>query len=134
MKLFSLLILFIPGVAAVSGQNLIGYKYVEIRKYMMEKEKNMNQDISYNAHFRYLKYTDNTDSETKLFFFNADSVCTSIQIICDGMTRSEKIKEYDTLYRRSGKNVWIDSVGSGKYMIRLKDDEWSSTFIMEPVK
>ena len=52
----------------------------------------MNYDKVRNNLFSYLKYSDNYDRQTILFFLTPDSVCKSIRVICDSTMKTEKIK------------------------------------------
>ena len=128
-----LLFLLITG-SVVTGQNLIGYKDAEIRKFMKVNRKDMNFDNVTNSKFKYLKYSDNTDSQTLLFFLNTDSVCNSIRIICDEPTKAEKIKEFNGKYKSGGVNKWIDTRAGKDNLIRVEEEPWSSIITIEPAK
>jgi len=119
--------------AGVSAQNLIGYSAGEIKDYMRKNHKTMNfQSMIYNKDFKYLKYTDRNDTQTLLFFLSADSVCRSVRSVCDRSLRDQKIMELDEKYRRSGENVWTETRQGKKYIIELKDDEWSFNVTIRP--
>jgi len=118
----------------VSGQNLIGYKDPDIRKFMKENRKDMNIDKVTNSKFNYLKYSDNHESQTVLFFLNADSVCNSIRMICDEPTKAQKIKEFNEKYKSTGINKWIDSRAGKDYIIRVEDEPWSSIITIQAAK
>jgi hypothetical protein len=107
------------------GQNLIGYKNNEIRKFMKENRKDMNYDKVRNSLFSYLKYSDNYDRQTILFFLTPDSVCKSIRVICDSTMKAEKIKELDTNYKRVADNSWVDDHNGKKCLITFKEEKWS---------
>jgi hypothetical protein len=110
----------------INGQNLIGCNEKEIRQYMADKEKNMSyQNFINNSTFKYLKYIDKGETETTLFFMNEQLVCKSIRVICDKSLQSEKIKEYNSIYKKSGENQWTETKNGKKYLIELKEDEWS---------
>ena len=80
------------------SQNLIGYKGKEIRKYMKENQHEMNYNNVVNSKFSYLKYSDNLENQTILFFLNRDSVCKNVRIICDSSLKTQKVKELNSLY------------------------------------
>lgn len=134
MKTFVLFTFFLVTGSMASGQNLIGYKDDEIRKYMKENRKDMNFDRVTNSKFLYLKYSDNYSSQTLLFFLKTDSICKSIRIICDESVKAEKIKEFNTAYEKISENTWVDSHNGKAYIIKLNDDKWASIITMEPVK
>jgi hypothetical protein len=110
----------------LNGQNLIGYKEKEIRQYMREKQKNMSfQSMTFNNTFKYMKYVDMNETQTLLFFLTADSVCKSVRLICDKSLKEDKIKELDAVYSKAGNNAWSEARNGKKYLIELKEEEWS---------
>lgn len=134
MKHFVSVILLTASLTYASGQNLIGYRYGEIRNYMSENYKDLSYNKVNNSKFSYLKYSDNLESQTLLFFLDKDSVCRSIRIICDEGTKSQKVKEFNSIYKKKGENRWIDSRQGVNYLIELKDEDWASVITMLPVK
>jgi hypothetical protein len=116
------------------GQNLIGYTASEIGKYMRTYRSEMNKEETMNKSFRYLKYSDNHDSQTLLFFLNSDSVCTNIRIVCNNSSRDSRIKELDSAYTKLDDNVWRDTRAGKNYLVKLKEEEWSFSITIEPEK
>jgi hypothetical protein len=110
----------------ISGQNLIGYNEKAIKQFMKDNQKNMIfQTFINNSTFKYLKYADNAESQTLLFFLTADSVCKSIRLVCDKSLKAQKIKEFDTMYKKTGDNTWTDTKNGKNYIIELKDEDYS---------
>jgi hypothetical protein len=108
------------------AQNLIGYSEPEIRKYMKENMKTMSfVNFTYNNTFKYLKYADRKETQTLLFFLTADSVCKSVRLVCDKALREEKVKELNSLYKKSGANSWTETRGGKNYIIELKDEDYT---------
>jgi len=134
MKIITLLSFIIVMGSATYGQNLIGYNDYEIRKFMKENKSDMNFNKVTNNKFIYLKYSDNSDSQTILFFLSPDSVCKNIRIICDKGLIPDKVKEFNTLYKKDGDNKWVDRHGRKDYLIEIKDEKWSSVITIEPGK
>ena len=62
----------------------------------------MNYNNVVNSKFSYLKYSDNLESQTILFFLNPDSVCKSVRIICDSSTEIAKGEEFNSSYIKKG--------------------------------
>jgi hypothetical protein len=116
------------------GQNLIGFKNNEIKRFMKENCKDMNYDKVRNTIFSYLKYSDNYDRQTILFFLTPDSVCKSVRVICNSTLKNEKIKELDTNYKKIASNSWVDDHGGKKYLITFKDEKWSCSITIVPDK
>jgi hypothetical protein len=116
------------------GQNLIGYKGNDILKYMKKNHKEMNLNNVVNNKFSYLKYSDNSESQTILFFLNSDSLCRSERIVCDRTLKSLKLKELDSRYLKNGDNKWIDKHDGKIYKIELSEGEWSCVISIESDK
>jgi hypothetical protein len=134
MKITTILTFLMLSCCCTYGQNLIGYNYLEIRMFMRENRKDMNFNNVRNNKFIYLKYSDNSDSQTILFFLTQDSVCKSVRIICDKTMKSEKVKELDSNYKKAGENRWVDNHNGKNYLIEVKDETWSCVITIEPGK
>jgi hypothetical protein len=134
MRISFLLFLAVLPAWNLSGQNLIGYNRGEIVKYMKENHKDMNLNSIVNNKFSYLKYSDDSDSETMLFFLENDSVCTGIRIICDEAAKAGRINEFDSTLKKTGNNAWIDSKNGKNYRIELLQDSWSYVFNITSIK
>jgi hypothetical protein len=116
------------------GQNLVGFNSKEIQKYMKENRLDMNVEKVTNNRFKYLKYSNNSDSQTLLFFFTNDSICKSVRLICDQRIKAEKVKEFDSIYKKIGKNRWIENRNGKNYHIEIREEEWSCIVTIEPDK
>jgi len=125
---------FLTISALLSGQNLLGYKDYEIRKFMRENKGDMNYNKVSNNKFYYLKYTDSAEKQTMLFFMNKDSVCNSIRIICDAAITASKINEYNATLKKSGDSKWIGKQGGKQYLVAIKEEQWSNIITIEPFK
>ena len=121
----SAVILFLVSMN-LNGQNLIGYSAKDIRQYMDENQKSMTyQNFINNSTFKYLKYSDKYDTQTLLFFLNEQLVCKSIRLVCDKSLKKEKIKECNSLYKKTGDNQWTETKKGKRYLIEMKEEEWS---------
>lgn len=134
MKILSLFSIFVFTCHFAIGQNLIGYSSRQIKKYMKEYRKEMNIEKVINHKYKYLKYSDNTDTQTLLFFLSPDSVCLSVRMVCDVGMKAGKIKEFDAIYKRKGDKTWIDERNGKKYLIEFSDELWSSIFTIKQGK
>ena len=134
MKIATLLTILILIFGCTYGQNLIGYNDEEIRKFMRENRKDMNFNNVRNNKFKYLKYSDNSDSQTILFFLTEDSVCKSVRVIFDSTMKTEKVKELNSNYKKAGDNRWVDNHNGKNYLIEVKDETWSCVITIEPDK
>ena len=134
MRKLALLILLISSFLTSSGQNLVGMNSSEIRKYMSENHKSMNFNSVVNSKYSYLKYTNNDETVTTLFFLDQNSVCTSMRIVCDLMIKGQKVKEMNGIYQNTGENTWIDKKNGMNYLVTLRSEKWSCTITIEPEK
>lgn len=107
------------------SQNLIGSKGKDIMKYMKLNHSDMNYNKVVNNTFSYLKYSDDSETQTTLFFLNADSVCKGVKMICDMSIKPLKMKELNSQYIKNGENNWVDRHDGKTYYIKLTDEEWS---------
>lgn len=134
MKKYFFVILILMTVFTSYSQNLIGYDAKNIKKYMSTNNSDMILERVSNKSFSYLKYSDRYDTQTMLFFLSPDSVCTKIRIVCNNSVRNSKIKELDSVYKRNGENIWIDNHSGKSYLLKLVDDEWSFSIMIEAEK
>ncbi|MBK9390175.1 MAG: hypothetical protein IPN68_08290 [Bacteroidetes bacterium] len=128
---FFMAVLLLTGLNS-NSQNLIGYKAIDIKKYMSENRIDMNLDKVNNKSFSYFKYSDKYDAQTVLFFLTPDSVCKNVRIVCNNSIRSTKLKELDSVYSKSGENTWTDKRSGKNYRVSLINDEWSFSITIEP--
>lgn len=108
------------------SQNLIGYNAKMIKKYMKENCREMNIWKVSNDRFTYLKYSDITNRQTLLFFLSSDSVCKSERMIIDFSLKTEKVKEFNSLYRKTEGNRWVDTHNGKDFLIDISDETWTS--------
>jgi hypothetical protein len=101
---------------------------------MKENRQDMNSEKVINSTYNYLKYSDSGDSQTLLFFLNPDSICTSIRSVCDHSIKGEKVKEFDTIYKKIDANKWIDKRDGKDYLVEIRDEKWSFLIVIEPSK
>ncbi|HEX7493523.1 MAG TPA: hypothetical protein VF346_04825 [Bacteroidales bacterium] len=134
MKTVTLSAILIITCICTQSQNLVGYKEKDIVKYMKENHQDMNYNNVVNSKFSYLKYSDNQEKQTILFFLNPDSVCRSVRIICDITMKAEKEKEFNSQYVKKGENRWIDKREGKDYLIEVMDGQWSCVISIEPDK
>jgi len=134
MKNITLTVIIFITCISCYGQNLIGYKGKEIEEYMKENRQDMNSANVVNEKFSYLKYSDNEDTQTLLFYLDQDSVCNGVKMICDLSVRAAKVKEFNSIYKPNGENSWIDTHDDKAYQVVIKDEKWSCVITIEPNK
>jgi hypothetical protein len=134
MKIITLSVVLMLTCFYAQSQNLIGYKQKEILKYMKENRSDMNFNNVVNSQFSYLKYSDNSEKQTLLFFLSPDSVCKSVRIICDIDMKSQKVQEFNSQFMKRGKTQWIDKRNGKEYLIEIMDGKWSCVISIEQEK
>ena len=134
MKVITLSAALVLICITADSQNLIGYKAEDIIKYMKVNRKEMNYNDVVNNKFSYLKYSDNLENQTILFFLGPDAVCKSERIICDISLKSSKVREYNSQYKPIGQNKWVDRRGDKTYIVELLDGKWSCVVSIESEK
>ena len=134
MRNITLFIFLIFTGAVAFGQNLIGFTEKEIINYMTGNHRQMNLSNIQNDKYYYLKYSNNSGTQTLLFFFNPDSVCQSIRFIYELSEKAEKVKEFNSLYKKIGENRWIDQQPDKECLIEINDEKWSCIVTIVPNK
>jgi hypothetical protein len=124
MKILALSVLTAILCSSLCAQNLIGMDEKEIKNYMKENLKGFNLQDDNNTSFSYVKYIDNQDNQTILFFLTDKAVCSEVRIICDLILKNEKIKELNSLYGTPDNYVWTEKKNNNTYLIELKDEKW----------
>lgn len=134
MKIVALSVFLLFMNLLTFGQNLIGYKGKDIQKYMEQNRSDMNSEKVNNNKFNYLKYTDNYETQTLLFFMDEDSVCKSVRLIFSKNMKTAKVREYNTVYKSIDENTWIDRRNNTDYIIKIEDNNYSCVITIEPDK
>lgn len=131
MKIISLSSLLLFLCIHIQSQNVIGFDHKEIMKYMKENCSEMNFNKVVNNKYNYLKYSDNEENQTFLFFLDSDSICRHIRIICDRGLKDQKTREFNTIYVRSGENEWTEKKNGKEFIIQVLDNKWSFVVSIE---
>jgi len=134
MKKITLFVSFILLCVITQSQNLIGLNGKEIREYMKANYKEMNYNKVVNYKYQYLKYSDNSENQTILFFLGRDSTCKEVRVTCDTGLKQQKLKELDSRYKKSSENRWIEKRNGKNYNINLKEGKWSLVISIEAEK
>ena len=122
MKTLIIGMLLIASVAGVP--NLVGFSETEIKEYMKENEKIfVYQNITNNSTFKYLKYTDRSETQTLLFFLDTELKCKAVRLVCEKSLRSQKVKELDSQFRKTSGNTWIETKNGKDYLIELREED-----------
>ena len=101
---------------------------------MKENCSALNYNNVVNDKFIYLKYSDNDEDQTFLFFLDSDSICRYIKIICDRGLKEQKTREFNTMYIKSGENEWTQKKDGKEFLIQVSDEKWSFVVSIEQKK
>jgi hypothetical protein len=134
MKKITLFVSFILFCVIAQSQNLIGLNGKEIREYMKANYNDMNYNKVVNYKYQYLKYSDNSENQTILFFLGRDSICKEVRVTCDTGLKQQKLKELDSRYKKSSENSWIEKRNGKNYNINMKEGKWSLVISIEAEK
>lgn len=134
MRLICIFIILSLGCDFSVGQNLVGKNEKEIRQYMQSGMKDMRISNVVNNSFSYLKYSDDDDNQTILFFLTPEQICKSMRIIFSTSMKEEKRKELNEKYSRTGEDTWLDEQKGEKFIVKFIEEEWSCTITIEPEK
>jgi hypothetical protein len=94
----------------------------------------MNYNNVVNNRFSYLKYSDNDENQTLLFFLDSDSICNKVRIIYDLGLKDQKTREYNTMYTKIGENEWTEKKNGNEYILQAFDEKWSFVVTIEQKK
>ena len=125
------LLLVLPGPA----QNFIGRKAEEIRKYMTTEQNNFSLDeTTVNKVYKYLKYVDEMETRTALYFLSDDDVCTWYKVVYDNDLLLSVIAGLDSTCRKVSDTLWLEKSGENTCQKILKRQDWFFTVITKPVE
>lgn len=124
-KVISILILVGYYSLSVSSQHFIGMHSEAINEIMEEHHPDFNQDNSFvNKTFNYLKYVDNLEQQTWLFFLDDNDYCKSSKLICDYVLLDDKVAELNQSYNKTGSLSWSYKNNDNSFDVTLKKEEW----------
>ena len=134
---FGLLVLtaqvFFLGV--IQAQNMIGLDKEEIMDEMNTRFKTFKLNTSTVNHtYKYLKYEDNINEITILFFLSDNDKCTLIRKMYDYSNINDVLKDLNGNYKSDGKNKWTYSDHGNHYVVDLSEGEWFFTVTVKPIE
>ena len=124
-----LLVLAFPGPA----QDFIGMQADEIRKQMRAHRRDFALDeTTINKVYKYLKYVDEMETQTILFFLSDDDTCTYYKIIYDSDLLPSVRQELDSTCRKISDTLWLQEIDGQRYRKVLKQYEWFFSVTTRP--
>ena len=134
-SIYGLLILVIQffTIGMLEAQNLVGMEKDDIMDEMNTRYKGFRLNTSAVNHvYKYLKYEDDINQITILFFLSDDNKCTMVREMYDYSNINDVLKELNTSYKQDGKNHWSDSKNGKNYDIELTEGDWFFTVTIKP--
>lgn len=126
--LIGLFILFTLGVC--NSQNYIGKHKDEIKKMMREAKPEFKLDKTMvNQVYNYLKYIDDFEEQTFLFFMDENDKCSFTKLMCDYSLLNDVTDSFNKKYLLTDKNEWMYSVEGEKFIVKLTEEEWFFTVV-----
>ena len=116
-----------------TAQDYIGLQAEEIKKRMQAGEKDFALDeTTVNKVYKYLKYVDDLETRTILFFLSDDDVCTWYKIIYDNDLLTPVLQHLDSTCRKISDTVWVEEIDGRQYRKELKREEWFFSVVTRP--
>lgn len=118
-----------------SAQNLIGRKAEEIRKYMKTEQNIFSLDeTTVNKVYKYLKYVDEMETRTALYFLSDDDRCTWYKVVYDNDLLPSVIAGMDSACRKISDTLWLEKSGGKTYQKVLERQDWFFSVITKPAE
>lgn len=113
------------------AQHFIGKHKDEIKVMMKESKTEFRLDRSMiNPVYNYLKYTDEYDEQTLLYFLDDNDYCITSKLMCDYALLNKIINNLNETYTSTNnKNEWMYTIDDEKYIINLYEEKWFFTVI-----
>ena len=116
--------------AGMHAQHFIGLHKDDIIKKMREAYREFYNDDSFtNKHFNYLKFVDNSGSQTWLFFLTDDDLCKYHKRMVDYANMKEIENELNSRGLKTGVDQWEYMHNGKSYTVTLTRDEWFFTVV-----
>ena len=119
----------------VNAQNFIGLHKDEIARLMEETQRDfiLNTGVI-NKTYNYLKYEDNINEQTLLYFLNEDDYCTCVRLMSDYSNFNDVKDSLNGKYTRKSDNTWTYKEKGEVYTVKLEKGEWFFTVITKKEK
>ncbi len=115
-------------------QHFIGMHSEAVEEIMTEDYPDFNQDKSFvNKSFNYLKFVDNLEQQTWLFFLDDNDYCKSSKLVCDYLLLDDKVAELNNSYKKVGDLSWKYQENKKNFSVTLKKEEWFFSILTKPI-
>ncbi len=130
---FIISVVFLGFVLTGTAQDFIGMQAEEIKKQMRAGQKDFALDeTTVNKVYKYLKYVDDMETRTILFFLSEDDRCTWYKIIYDNDLLASVVQQLDSTCRKISDTLWLEETGGQQYRKELKKQEWFFSVTTRP--
>ncbi len=117
-----------------TAQDFIGMQAEEIKRQMRAGHKDFALDeTTKNKVYKYLKYVDEMETRTILFFLSEGDTCTYYKIIYDNDLYNSVVQQLDTTCDRVSDTLWEQTVNGKKYGKVLKRQDWFFSVTTRPL-
>jgi len=128
-----LLINFVLLSVFATGQNYIGMHKDEIKRVVPAKYSGFVFDkFVDNGERSFVKFVNQIDEQTLLFMVNSQGICKSVSRMYNTWMYNDVSKDLSKMYRKTGKDEWMEQKDGKTYVIRLKRSDWFITVTIRP--
>ncbi len=115
------------------AQNLIGLKADEVKAFMRTEQNDFSLDEStINKTYKYLKYVDDLETRTALYFLSDDSICTWYKVVYDNDLLAPTIALLDSTCRKVSDTLWLEKRDAHTYRKILDRQKWFFSVTTRP--
>ena len=126
MKFLSFLsfIVFL-NLAGINAQHLIGFSKEKVQEIVRSEMKGLRLDnSSVNHSFNYLKFINAAGTKTLLVMFDEEDISTSVRLVSDYSDLNFIRSDYDSRYKKTGKESWEYVEENITYAVSMEKKEW----------
>ncbi len=134
VRAFIIVFLFLVVPAEGPAQEYIGLTADEVREMMRQRKDFHLDETTVNKVYRYLKYVDDLETRTILFFLSDEDVCTFYKEIYENSMLKRVQERLDSTCRRVADTLWVKETAEGKYEKELKRQSWFFSVTTRPLR
>lgn len=108
--------------------HFIGMSKKEVSEIMSEKHRVFKLNTTtINNSYNYLKYVDNINEITILFFLTDDDYCKAVRIMGDYSNINEMVTQLDANYKKIDNANWEYQTDKKEFQVNLDEGDWFFT-------
>lgn len=105
-------------------------KQVMLTSYKPFKINTVNTNTAYN----YLKYEDQVNEITVLFFLDKENKCSMVRLMSDYSNINDVIVELNSNFKKRDKSSWVYTSSGKEYSVNLEEGDWFFTVTIKEKK